>query len=88
MPQRKGICRVCIACITCGAETLTLTNQSAMKLKTTQRTMEPLILGVLLRDRVQNDYIQKKYVRFSDSLVRERFSNWRTNSESGGASLG
>jgi len=47
--------------LTYGAETLTLTETSAMKLRRTQRKMERSILGsISLRDQVRNEEIHKR----------------------------
>ncbi|XP_044751721.1 uncharacterized protein LOC123311716 [Coccinella septempunctata] len=46
--------------LTYGAETLTLTNATARKLKVTQRKMERSMLGVTLRDHIRNEDLRKR----------------------------
>lgn len=45
---------------TYGAETMTLTERSAEKLRVAQRAMERAMLGITLRDRRRNEWIRRK----------------------------
>lgn len=58
--KRKVFNQCVLPVMTYGAETLTLTNASAKKLKITQRKMERSMLGVSLRDHIRNEELRRR----------------------------
>ena len=62
--------------MTYGAETLTLTKASAIKLQRTQRAMERAMLGISLRDKVPNIEIRSK-TKLADILAQIASMKWK-----------
>ena len=58
--KRKVFNQCVLPVMTYGAETLTLTKKSINKLQVTQRAMERAILGISLRDKIQNNEIRRR----------------------------
>ena len=74
--KRKAFNQCVLPVLTYGAETLTLTKASRMKLRRTQRKMERSMLGVSLRDRIRNDEIRRR-TKVEDIIECITKSKWR-----------
>ena len=59
---------------TYGLETMTLTERSLNRLRTTQRAMERAMLGISLRERIRNENIRR---RTGVTDVIERIAKWQ-----------
>lgn len=74
--KRKAFNTCILPCITYGCETWSLTAQHRDKLSKCQRAMERSMLGVKLRDRIQNSDIRSK-TKVCDILARIDQQKWR-----------
>ena len=57
-------------------ETMTLTERSVNRLRTTQRAMERAILGILLRERIRNQNIRRR-TGVTDVIERTAKLKWQ-----------
>lgn len=74
---KRKVYEACILPVTTyGLETMTLTERSAERLRTTQRAMERAMLGISLRDRIRNEEIRKR-TRVTDVMRRAAELKWR-----------
>lgn len=73
--KRKVFNQCVLPVLTYGAETLTLTKQTANKIRVAQRGMERSMLGLSLRDRVQNKEVRRRS-GVTDAIARIAKLKW------------
>lgn len=73
--KRKVFDQCILPVLTYGAETLTLTRKTIKKIQITQRAMERSMLGVSLRDRIQNREIRRR-TGVADAIERITTLKW------------
>lgn len=74
--KRKVFNACILPVMTYGMETMTLTIKSANKLRTTQRAIERLMLGISLRDHNRNEQIRRK-TKVEDVMKAIATMKWR-----------
>ena len=73
--KRKVLDQCVLPVLTYGAETLTLTRETANKLRVAEIEMERAILSITLRDRIPNDEIRRR-TRVTDVVERVAHLKW------------